>query len=365
MKKTIISLFLIVFASMPVFADTGTAAMPFLKLGGGARGAALGGAFSAIADDSTSVFYNPAATVFLDRKEVAFSHSLWLEDMSLEHISYAQPLSPYMSAMFGAAALRSGSMRSYDEAGVSGGSFSAMDVAVSGGISYIVSQRFYAGAQVKLFSQSADSDSARSLGADLGAVIRGDILRYSVSVLNLGSDIKLGSYAFSLPRTIRAGVSKELFSGFRGSAEYINYVDSGSQFAAGAEYRIRIRPDDDLQALSLRVGYYGGHDKNTGSGISGGVGFRTSDLSLDYAFTPYGDLGSAHRFTLSLAFGESRENMRETYDYHYRSREENRRQSENKLFKKGQDRVADMPTFDGLDEYKPEKEDKKIRDFNW
>lgn len=363
MKKIFIAFIFFITASMPVSADTGTAAMPFLKIPGGARGAAMGGAFSATCDDSTAIFFNPAATVFIDRSELSLSHAMWLEDMSIENISYVQPMTSLLSFTAGASALVSGKMSANDESGSSSGSFSSMDIAAQAGLSYILTKRVYVGAQAKIFSQSVDSESVSTVGGDIGIVARGDYFRYAFSVMNLGPKIKLDEHSFDLPRTIRAGISREFFKGFRAGAEYIDYIDSGASIALGSEYAISIR-QDDLQHVFLRAGYASGRDSNAGSGLSAGIGFQTSDLRVDYAFVPYGDIGNLHRFSLSLFFGSSRENMRETYEYHYRSREENRLQTENKLFKKGKDRIADIPQNAYFDEYKP-KEEKKIRDFTW
>ena len=37
-------------------------------------------------------------------------------------------------------------------------------------------------------------------------------------------------------------------------------------------------------------------------GFFAGVGFEYSGFNLDYALLPYGDLGSAHRFSLGVRF---------------------------------------------------------------
>jgi len=39
------------------------------------------------------------------------------------------------------------------------------------------------------------------------------------------------------------------------------------------------------------------------SGLTSGVGFRLGDLTMDYAFVPYGDLGLTHRISLSFKLG--------------------------------------------------------------
>ena len=366
MKKIILAVMLFAISSA-ANAETGTVALPFLKLAGGARSTALAGAYSAIGDNAESVFYNPASTVYKDRSEVSFSHTMWLEDMSIEQMAYVQPISPFVSFIAGVSALVIGSMDNTDEDGNSSGSFNSMDIAAGAGFSYIMTKRLYVAGKINFYSQTMDTESAGTLGADFGLVLRGDYLRYAVSAMNLGNQMKLGTQSFPLPRIIRGGISREIIKGLKTGIEAINYNDNGTRFAAGAEYSFSLRPEDDedQQKLSFRAGYASGRDKNAGSGLTGGIGFLTSDLSVDYAFMPYGDLGSAHRFSVSLYFGEKRENTRETYEFHYRSREENRLQTENKLFKKGKERVADVPITPDLEEYKPIKEAPKIRDFTW
>lgn len=365
MKNILKAIFLLLVLISPAQAHTGTAALPFLKAESGARPAALGGAYTALGNDAFSIFTNPAGTVFMDRREISLSHALWLEDMSLENLAYVQPFTSRLSILIGASALMSGSIKSYNAAGYSTGSFNAMEMALSAGVSYLISRRLYAAAQAKIFMQSSDDLSSNTYGGDFGVIYSGDYAKFGFSALNLGQKIKLGEYAYDLPRTFRFGVSRELIKDFAAGADIVNYIDSGSHLALGAEYKLSIR-EDGAQAIFIRAGYTSGRDKNTGTGISGGFGFMTSDLHIDYAFTPFGDLGNIHRFSLSLIFGESRENMRETYEYHYRSREENRRQTENKLFKKGKERVADIPEIETLEEYKPIGSDgKKIKDFTW
>src|SRR5688500_3342213 len=51
----------------------GTTAAEFLLLGAGARGAALGGAFAALATDVTALYYNPAGLAQLSRPGVMVS----------------------------------------------------------------------------------------------------------------------------------------------------------------------------------------------------------------------------------------------------------------------------------------------------
>ncbi len=51
----------------------GTASAEFLLLGAGARGAALGGAYSAIADDIEAMYWNPGGLALLEQGGIMIS----------------------------------------------------------------------------------------------------------------------------------------------------------------------------------------------------------------------------------------------------------------------------------------------------
>jgi hypothetical protein len=70
--------------------------------------------------------------------------------------------------------------------------------------------------------------------------------------------------------------------------------------SVGTEYAL-------LPAFSLRSGY-ASSSANGGAGISAvgglgmGFGLRVYKATLDYSFSPYGELGSAQRLTVSSRF---------------------------------------------------------------
>ena len=286
-------------------ADTGAAAMSFLKADSGARAAAMGGAYSATEGGASSIFYNPAGAASLKRTEVFMSHSIWLDELSLEHIAAAFVISPAFTFTAGAAA-QIASINSYDSLSNPTGSFDATDMAATSGIAYTVSDSLFVGMQAKYFSQQGKSVSANALGGDAGLLYKRGRFNYGVSAMNLGNKIKLGNNEFPLPKTIRAGINMEAAEGLRVGADYIDYVDSGAHLALGCEYRLPVLTEGS-RAMMVRGGYYSGRDKNTGTGISGGIGFSNDFISLDYSFTPFGDLGNGHRFSMTIRFGQVRE----------------------------------------------------------
>mgnify|MGYP003471230828 FL=1 len=84
MKKILL---IIVIMSVTVLAQTaGNTGLSFLKYGFGARNIAMGDAGTALSNDLTGLFYNPAKLALTDKSEVLFMHNQWIQDVSSEVI---------------------------------------------------------------------------------------------------------------------------------------------------------------------------------------------------------------------------------------------------------------------------------------
>jgi len=298
------ALLFFLFAAPPARAETGTTALPFLKMDTGARAAALGGAYSAAGDDALAVFYNPAGTALAARKEVLLGHNEWLQGIRNESAAYVHPVGTSMSVFGGINALLSGSMDRLDALGVKSGSFDSREAAVSLGLASGLGAGFYGGFAAKALYQSADGTSATAWAGDAGLLKLCGRLRFGLSASNFGGSMKLGSAAFSLPLVIRGGVSGAVTDHIRVSADAVKAGETGAAGAFGAEAEL---PSNPHEAFYLRAGYRTGRSADTGPGFSAGLGLRSGDLRVDYAFVPYGDLGNVHRVTIALSFGAERE----------------------------------------------------------
>lgn len=94
MKSKIIKTFslLVLFATM-MHADDfvtnvskrGTTAAPFLSIGQGARALSMGGAFVAVADDPSAMYWNPAGIADLTGNRVVFDHTQWIADINYNY----------------------------------------------------------------------------------------------------------------------------------------------------------------------------------------------------------------------------------------------------------------------------------------
>jgi len=280
--------------------------MPFLKIDSGARAAALGGAYSAAGDDAASIFYNPAGVSLSENKELEISHTEWLQGLRNENLAYIQPLGKSYTVFGGANVLLSGGMDKYDTLGVKTGSFNSYEGVFSLGLSAALGWDCYSAYALKAFYQKVDKESASAFAWDAGLLkVAGD-WRFGVSVANMGAKLKLGSRAFELPLMIRTGVAWRLNDQLLLSVDAVKAGESAAALSAGVERGFQIGQNE---SFFVRAGYKSGRSQYAGSGFTGGIGIQNKDLRLDYAFSPYSDLGNAHRVTLSFSFGALRENI--------------------------------------------------------
>ncbi|OIO05170.1 MAG: hypothetical protein COX65_03755 [Elusimicrobia bacterium CG_4_10_14_0_2_um_filter_56_8] len=303
MVKKAAAIFILLLSAQPAGAGGGGDALPFLKLDTGARGAALAGAYCASGDDALSVFYNPAGTALVNKKEILLGHNEWLEGIRNETAAYVHPLGPGLTLFAGINALFSGSMAKYDPVGDDIGTFSSMEGSYSAGLSGPLGNGFYGGAALKALSQHAAGRKAMAWAGDAGILKESGDWKFGISGANFGGRLKFATSSFPLPLILRAGVSRGFHEDFTVSAEGVKAGRSAGTAALGAEGRLQAGPKE---YFFLRAGYKTGRSRFAGPGFTAGVGLTSADFRLDYAFAPYGDLGDAHRITVALGFGAAR-----------------------------------------------------------
>lgn len=92
--RTILAGAIVTMATTGVFAQdkVGTTGAQFLEVGVSPRADAVGGAFTAIADDASAVYYNPAGLVQLENRQVMVSLIDYPADISYSFVGVALPL---------------------------------------------------------------------------------------------------------------------------------------------------------------------------------------------------------------------------------------------------------------------------------
>jgi len=288
----------------PVIADqAGGSAARFLLLGPGARPAAMGNAFTAVADDVHSLYWNPAGLASCNRGAVQLMHGEWFADIDYDYLGYV-----HQHQLFGGRVGANLAMVDYGSINVTQingqtaitglGTASARDFAL--GISYGHSAELVDyGITLKYIEERLESYKAVAFAMDLGVKLNnppGENFELAATVMNLGTKMRYIRESDDLPLTFKLGAS---FRPARGklllASDLVFTNDDKLNCGLGAEYQI-------AEMFALRLGY--NTENDAGSGITAGLGFDSGrGLIVDYACVPYGELGSTHRISLDYEFG--------------------------------------------------------------
>jgi len=288
--------------------EAGTTSAQFLKLGIGARALAMGEAYTGLADDVTSIYWNPAGLNHIEDKEFSAMRALWVSDISLNWLAYAQK---GLGGSLGAALvyLASGDIAKYDNAGNGlNQSYSDSDTAFI--VSYARKVKgLDLGINLKLLDSRLESESATGLAADLGIsgrVFHNNNFNFGLVVQNLGSGLKFMNQSAPLPLNIKSGVSyKALKDRLTLTSDLDFPVDYVTNAHFGAEYRYSLGAMDFFPRVGYQTTNVG--DLNALTGLSLGFGVTYGNMSINYAWVPYGELGDTNWVDVGFKFGKKKQ----------------------------------------------------------
>ncbi len=295
-------------AQAEIFEKVGTFGGQFLKIGVGARGAGMGGAFVAMADDATAVFWNAAgiARIDADKSQLSLNHANWPAELSFDQVGYVF----HMKKIPGAFAVhaRALSMQPMEVTTAfqpfgTGETFDAGMLAA--GVTYARSftDKFSAGLTMSMIHTGLADLSQQTFSVDLGTLydVGAAGMRIGMAIQNIGSTEKFIEREARIPSIFRVGTTATLLSGAEqklvGSFEFSHPPDNSERVNVGAEYSFH-------KYLFLRGGYAFNYDTE---GIAGGVGFHfpvsvAGMADMDYSYTDMLDLGASHRFSMRFQF---------------------------------------------------------------
>jgi hypothetical protein len=288
------------------FAKVGTFGAQFLQIGVSARATGMGSAFTAVADDASSVFWNPGGLVNVRRNEFHISHVQWAADTKLSTAILAfNPRSIPGTLAFSARSFWLDPMlvrTAYNPEG-NGQTFDAGST--SFGISYsrFFTDKFSAGTSLNYLHLGLAEQSVNSASLDFGIMYRIGVrdLKLGMVIQHLGGKVTFDELAAKLPTTFKVGAS---FTGFELdrqkliiSAEFQHPADNLERANIGAEYNL-----NDL--LYGRLGYNIEYDTDAlafGFGVAISTG-KSSKILFDYSAVDMGPLEYIHRLSLSFLY---------------------------------------------------------------
>lgn len=301
-QPTILFIVLMTTAACLAYAgDPGQDGALSLRIGVGARASAMGEAQTAVAEDASTVFWNPGAMAAVQGTNVILSHIEYFQTIHFEQAAVTHETAwGTLGLMFSGMFMSDLERRDNVPTAVPLGTFGVYDVSFAVAFSRYIVPNVAVGISVKPVYERIDEMSASGFAFDAGIYhvsrVRG--LKLAAVVGNIGAPMKFDAEQFALPRYVKVGGSWEReVPAIEGrvllAVDGMFPNDDGARLLVGGEYSYR-------RMLSLRVGYKGGYDLQ---GPTFGLGVRHHEMSLDYAFLPTkNEVGDNHRFGLGFSF---------------------------------------------------------------
>ncbi len=327
--------------------NVATTSAAFLEIGPGARSLGMGSAYVSVANDASSLYWNPAGIVNVSRPEVQSFYTPWLVETQYYYNTAVVPLGPYGNLGFSFTAITMDEMivRTVQDPEPSdyGQKFDAGNISM--GIAYAkkLTDRFSFGFQTKFIQESIWQMNAQGFAIDIGTLfITKRDLRIGMSVSNFGGklgmegnntlvdidvdeniygnndriDGNLGTAKWPLPLMFRFGISREFtFASnmkclFAVDAIHPNnnpeYLNIGLEYSAMDMVFLRVGKSHTFYELSFQE-----EDQNIDIGPEQGLSFgagveyqipRGPMINIDYVFTDFGIFNNIEGYSISFTF---------------------------------------------------------------
>jgi len=253
-----------------------------------ARARAMGNAFTAVADDPTGIFYNPAGLCVTPLSaEIGFAQLYNQPFTELKTGSFAYPL----PAKLGALGL---GIQMFDVDYEDYALMSEQQLSLAYGYTLLndVHSTIHVGCSATYYALAMDGyDSDTAYGINLGALaILHERTRFGFSVQNLNQPVMGADNAHSLPRKLAMGVAYMPYDGVITSVELKKDFAQDTEFMGGVEVKL-------LDPLYIRAGVH----QNPAT-WSGGIGIKMIGVNLDYSYTRPSVLDDTHYLNIGYEF---------------------------------------------------------------
>lgn len=293
-------------AATEPFAKVGTYALPFLKIPVSARASGMGGAFTAISNDATATYWNPAGLVDMTRTQIALNQTWWPADIALSYAAAAFNL-PFVPGTFGVSAraltLDPQIERTIYRPEGTGRTFDAGDMSFGVSYSKFFTDKFSSGGTVHFIHSGLAEKSVNTFALDFGLVYRIGLwgMRLGMMIQSLGAKVNYDDRESKMPTIFKVGMAATPYqagvNSLQAVAEFSHPSDNQERINVGAEYGFN-------QFFFMRGGYNFNADSE---GLAAGFGLRidtsqTSDLMFDYSWVEMGFLGDVHRVSVAFSY---------------------------------------------------------------
>ena len=278
------------------FKRVGKSGFGFLKISPSARAAGMGDAFTAIADDVTTIFYNPAGLTNLNGSVFNFNHTDWIVNSSIISGAIATPLG--RNGALGLSIVKFDT-EDFEETTVAdpegtGRMINAGDLALAIAYAIQLTDNLSFGFKGQYLEENIDADKATAVTADFSTYYKTGFRDLTLAMImkNFGPEAKFLSDKFKLPLYFNITTAMSLIGSKGSPFQWLVSVES----AFATDYRDRYHLGTEMwiaNMIAIRGGYkfyYDTEDWTLGAGLKLGLGSREVIVDVSYSnFVEYFD----------------------------------------------------------------------------
>lgn len=285
----------------------GTSGAEFLTMDVGARGIALGGAYTALTNDVYSLYWNPAGLTKIPRLSLGFQYTRYIEEISYQSLMWGQRINDNSVVAVGVRYQDFGDVTQTDINDRDVGQFRPRNYLAEIGWGQSVYDLSDSEVDIDVgvaarYLHSDIFEKANAFSSDIGLqsrFYRGTrFYDLAFVVQNLGRGTKYDQVRDSLPARFKMGGALSPVRNLTLSVDGILPFNNLPYAAGGVEYVIDAGQAAKL-ALRGGVNTLTKDSLETKSIMNLGMGVTVTDFTFDYAFSPMGELGTVHRFSVS------------------------------------------------------------------
>jgi hypothetical protein len=341
----------------------GTTSAEFLLFGAGARGTALGDAFAAVANDVSSLYYNPGSAALLPRPGASVSTYSYVADTRYSWGGIAFPFSGgsrTFGLQVGTFGFDDQPVYTVDQPEGTGAVYSVSQTFAGLTFAQNFSDRFSAGLTAKFVYDQLGEVSGNAFAVDFGTTFHAQLSNHPIQlafvIANLGTDLKysgdaldvtsprnpadpntppgsnppqlpqpseLKTKGFALPTVFRVALAYDLIAadnsrltllsdfnqannnraGFAGGGEWALNKLGGSNFGVAVRGSYTYQPANNVTVDETQTALQD-EENLQGLALGGGLNYNADNLMLgfDYAYKYLGVLGATNFFTVSVGW---------------------------------------------------------------
>ncbi len=312
---------------IPSQSKVGTTAAQFLGIGVGARAMSMGGAFTSMVGEPSSLYWNPGSLASIDNDQAEVVNANWLIDTQWHYFGYVNKINDRSAFGTNLFYLNYGEEEIttiYNQDGTDS-YWSAYDLSLGMYYGMNLTDKFSFGGGLKYIKQSIYNEAASTVAVDIGILYQNysDNYRLGMSISNIGLNMilkgndlyfscdpdpdsqgnndnipcVLETGQYPLPIFYRIGLSKDI------------QISSNLLFTSSSDWVI---PSDDVEHINvgfelnyinkayLRFGYRQIGKSDSEEGLTFGVGGKWNiygnNLNINYNYHDFGIFGYMQYF---------------------------------------------------------------------